>query len=70
MAPNPNAKKDVQKLTINKDKSPVRMIEEDGPFTESPVAIDRGWFPEGPSQEVRAFTFAPTSLSASTLSSY
>lgn len=60
MAPNPKAKKDLQKLKINKDQPAVRMIETDSPIVDSPVAIDGEWHPEGPSQDVRVFTFAST----------
>jgi len=68
MPPNPKAKRNVQsKSTIQEDKPVASMIEKDGPIADSPLAIDLGEYPEGPSQDVRAFTVQFDPLSVSTL---
>ena len=56
MPPNPKAKKDLQKLTIAKDKPVVGIIEKDGPIVDSPEAIDfKERDPGGSPKDVRAF---------------
>lgn len=59
----PKTKNDVVKLRTKEHKPIVNMIDEDGPIVESPKAIDLGEsYPEGPSQDVRVFAFALTSM--------
>jgi len=67
MTPNPKAKHNAQRLTTKEDKPVVSMIERDGPIADSPLAIDLGEYPEGPSQDVRVFTVHLDPLSVSTL---